>query len=289
MRDLTVALRENMIAERIATAAEQLFHYEFRSRSWFERSPVLQESFASASDPGFIRLVDTDGVIYIREITECGVAFPPWQDMLMVSGDTDLRTFLNIGRGCYDVLVPHIVSTGRKRILDFGVGCARTARHFYRLLSSVEMHGCDVDSAPIKFLDQSVPFIAPVVIGNDPPLPYPDDYFDVIYSISVFTHLNEASFHGTHALRIVDQKIEKVDPNSIDLNELHKLDDAFQAKGFIWVSQKTTSADVDRKKYGCTFTDETRLNLYLPEGLHCVSYTVGQIYNWQDVGVFEKR
>lgn len=305
MRDLFIPLRDDEIAERRSIARDNLNHYEYRTNSLYDRSSILKERFKNSTDPNFVRFVDTEAVIYNREITDAGVALPYWKDMLMVAGDTDLRVFLNVGRRCFDVLKLHIFASNFVRILDFGVGCARAARHFYRDLRFVELHGCDVDTRPIRYLTNSVPFIAPIAIGNDPPLPYPDAYFDIIYSVSVFTHLSENSFtgwmkeavrclkpggtaihtlHGSHALQLADDRLAK----AIDFSELRKLRDVFTSKGLIWVPQRSFSEDVDAAKYGCTFTDETQLDRYVPHNLQLVSYTKGQIDDWQDVAVFKR-
>jgi SAM-dependent methyltransferase len=306
VRDLTVPLTEAEIAARRSAAGDKLWHYIYRSKKWIERTPTLQSAYTGPDDLRFIRLVDTEGVIYIREITESGVALPRWEDMVMVGGETDLRLFLMIGHHCYETIKPYLPTGRPLRILDFGIGCARTARHFYRDLSDIEVHGCDVDKAPIAYLDRDVPFIAPTAIANDPPLPYPDSYFDVIYSISVFTHLRKSSFvnwmneiarclkpggraihtfHGSHALNIVEDRMSS---NSIDLDELRKRGSQFSSEGFVWVPQNTTSEDVDRAKYGCTFTDENRLSEIMPRSLRQLGYAKGVISGWQDIGVFEK-
>jgi SAM-dependent methyltransferase len=77
-----------------------------------------------------------------------------------------------------------------KRGLDFGCGAGRTLRHFLAEARVAEIYGCDIDEPSIAWLagNLSPPLH---VLRNDeaPPLPLDDDSFDLVWAISVFTHL----------------------------------------------------------------------------------------------------
>lgn len=76
------------------------------------------------------------------------------------------------------------------RILDWGVGCGRVALPIKRILAPrSELHGCDVDDLNVNFSRRSFPDLNVVQAPFFPPLPYPDNYFDFVFGISVFTHL----------------------------------------------------------------------------------------------------
>lgn len=79
--------------------------------------------------------------------------------------------------------------TGR-RVLDFGCGAGRTLRHFLDEARIAELYGCDIDASSIAWLDENLspPFHA---FRNDeaPPLPLEGDSFDLVWAISVFTHI----------------------------------------------------------------------------------------------------
>src|SRR5262249_45228098 len=152
----------------------------------YDRSPDLQKKFGDPSSKEFARYVDTEAILSIRELQEVGIPFPPWEEMLTVCGETDLTKFLACGYSCFDSVRPYLDLSGGKRVLDFGVGCARTMRFFFRESLGAECYGCDVDSKAIAYLEDSVPFINALVSGNKPPLPYGNEFFDYIYSISVF-------------------------------------------------------------------------------------------------------
>ena len=89
-------------------------------------------------------------------------------------------------------LLPRDWSFDGKRVLDFGCGAGRTLRHFVAEAASAQFHGCDIDESSIAWLEQhaSPPFNV-FVNGEVPPLAVPADSFDLVYAISVFTHLTD--------------------------------------------------------------------------------------------------
>ena len=79
-------------------------------------------------------------------------------------------------------------------VLDFGCGCGRTARHWRQL--GLDLHGCDYNPELVAWCRDNLPFMDAAVNGPEPPSPYPADTFDVVYAISVLTHLTESSQLG---------------------------------------------------------------------------------------------
>jgi SAM-dependent methyltransferase len=76
-------------------------------------------------------------------------------------------------------------------ILDFGCGSARVLPHVAALAPAAACTGCDVDPAAIAWAAAHHPGCAFVVSGAEPPLPFAGGAFDLVYSISVFSHLDE--------------------------------------------------------------------------------------------------
>jgi SAM-dependent methyltransferase len=101
-----------------------------------------------------------------------------------------------IGRASRDDLLaalPVGFSLEGRRILDFGCGAGRTLRHFIEAGSPGEFWGCDIDAASVAWLrDTLSPPLHPFVNGELPPLAQPDEMFDLIYCVSVFTHLSRS-------------------------------------------------------------------------------------------------
>jgi SAM-dependent methyltransferase len=79
-----------------------------------------------------------------------------------------------------------------KRVLDFGCGAGRVLRHFGAEAIDAEIHGCDIDGASVVWLDEhlSPPFHV-FLNGAEPPLDQPSSSYDLIWGISVFTHLTD--------------------------------------------------------------------------------------------------
>jgi SAM-dependent methyltransferase len=76
-------------------------------------------------------------------------------------------------------------------ILDFGCGCARVLRYL-TVPGGAHLHGVDVDAEAIAWCTANLPGTARFsTVGRRPPLPYPDVSLDVIFAVSVFTHLTE--------------------------------------------------------------------------------------------------
>jgi SAM-dependent methyltransferase len=79
-----------------------------------------------------------------------------------------------------------------KRILDFGCGAGRTLRHFVAETADSEVWGCDIDEPSIRWL--SAELCPPFHVfrnGQEPPLDQRSSSFDLIWGISVFTHLTD--------------------------------------------------------------------------------------------------
>ncbi len=72
-------------------------------------------------------------------------------------------------------------------ILDFGCGCGRVTRFLPR---GLDVTGLDIDGEAIGWCRQNLSSIAKFDVNNpEPPLDDSDETFDLIFCVSVFTHL----------------------------------------------------------------------------------------------------
>ena len=112
-----------------------------------------------------------------------------------------------------DVLGPRWDFAG-KRVLDFGCGAGRVLRHFVGEATRAQVHGCDIDAASIAWVAEALdPPIHGHVTGERPPLPFTDGSFDLIWTLSVFSHLTRSSVvvaaraaPGARAVRPADRE-----------------------------------------------------------------------------------
>lgn len=79
---------------------------------------------------------------------------------------------------------------GGLTILDFGCGVGRQLLHFTRIYPSNQYHACDIDDTSVAFIAKNYPQVKSHINRFTPPLNFPDCHFDLIYSVSIFSHLN---------------------------------------------------------------------------------------------------
>lgn len=123
-----------------------------------------------------------------------GLPLPPLRLVRAATGTSSLEWMLDGGRRAADSITAVLEHNGVairrvRRILDFGCGCGRVVRCWRDL--SGEVHGCDYNAAAIRWCRRHFPFATFAVNGLAPPLPYADERFDLVYALSVFTHLPE--------------------------------------------------------------------------------------------------
>ena len=91
-------------------------------------------------------------------------------------------------------LLPPEWSFKGKRVLDFGCGAGRTLRHFLSEAEQGELWGSDIDGPSIDWLQRELcPPLRATQNAETPPLELEYGTFDLIWSLSVFTHLTDAS------------------------------------------------------------------------------------------------
>ncbi|HET8862789.1 MAG TPA: class I SAM-dependent methyltransferase [Solirubrobacterales bacterium] len=75
-------------------------------------------------------------------------------------------------------------------ILDFGCGCGRVVRHWADL-DRPRVHGCDYNPELVDWCAANLSFVEAARNDLAPPAPYAGGSFDLIYALSVFSHLGE--------------------------------------------------------------------------------------------------
>jgi SAM-dependent methyltransferase len=127
------------------------------------------------------------------EFADGGLPVPPkglWQrwgltlDSYLEGGRRDVETMLET------VAVASGVDDRIERILDFGCAEGRMLRHLHD--SKRELWGVDINAERVAWGQQHLsPPLRFATTSTAPHLPFSDGYFDLIYAVSVFTHIGE--------------------------------------------------------------------------------------------------
>jgi SAM-dependent methyltransferase len=118
-----------------------------------------------------------------------GMPLPPRRLMVRVAGTADAEWFLRGGRAGYDAIAAHVDMQQTRDVLDFGCGCGRVTRYFRD--HAGEVAGSDVSGDAVAWCRHNLPFARFETNGLAPPLAFADERFDLVYALSVFTHLTE--------------------------------------------------------------------------------------------------
>lgn len=157
----------------------------------FQRLPLPVKSALKAAE----RPVDPLVTAAWRRRTGDQSPIPPMRLRARIGAGADIDFFLRSGRSVTRALTAGLADAGRPidgfaDVLDFGAGCGRVTRHVADALAPAsQLWACDVDGAAIRWARSHHPAIVWEQTAFVPPLPFADGAFDLVYSISIFTHL----------------------------------------------------------------------------------------------------
>ncbi len=118
-----------------------------------------------------------------------GLPVPPPELIVRVAGTPDAAWFLEGGRLGYESVRAGVPLEEVGSVLDFGCGCGRVTR-YWRAFPG-EVAGTDLSEEAVAWCRANLPFARFEVNGLEPPLAFPSASFDLVYGLSVFTHLAE--------------------------------------------------------------------------------------------------
>jgi SAM-dependent methyltransferase len=101
------------------------------------------------------------------------------------TGRSDMETMLGILEGVGES--PQTLT----RVLDFGCAAGRMLRFYPRIPGRSELWGVDISAKHITWCQQNLsPPLLFATATTSPHLPFEDNYFDLVYCGSVFTHIS---------------------------------------------------------------------------------------------------
>jgi SAM-dependent methyltransferase len=181
-------------------------------------------------------------------------------------------------------------------ILDFGSGCGRVIQNLAVRPGQRTMYATDIDPDLVKWGKNNLNEIRWSNNGHQPPLPFSDGAFDLIYGISVFTHLDEdfqrkwlselqrvagpgatliLTVHGKHAAGTLDRSYQ----------------DEIRERGFLFITGPTGKFKLDELPdfYQATFHTKEYIYKEWSTYFDMVDYVERGINNHQDAVLLRKR
>ncbi len=127
--------------------------------------------------------------------------YPPFElanrVLALPEGDEGFLVYEQQGRETRErllELLPEGISLEGARLLDFGCGAGRTIRQFAAEAESGEVWGVDIDGRSVDWINENLnPPLQAKKCGVDPPLDFETGSFDLIWAVSVLTHLSSNS------------------------------------------------------------------------------------------------
>jgi SAM-dependent methyltransferase len=117
---------------------------------------------------------------------------PPPHLVYLTFGSTSYEDYYVTGRERAD----WVTALGEKanppnlrRICEWGCGTGKTVRHLVTGDPQLRVYGTDYDPRVIRWCAANIPNAMFTRNQLDPPLPFDDDFLDILYSFSVYTHL----------------------------------------------------------------------------------------------------
>jgi glycosyltransferase involved in cell wall biosynthesis/SAM-dependent methyltransferase len=251
-----------------------------------------------------------EGIKENPSLREFVAPFPPAELMYAVSGLTDELDFAAHGVHIYKALLraSPVPWKDLPITLDFGCGCGRVARLFKD--HEVELHGVDIDGRHIEWIRSNLPYMKAVAKEPNDPLPYPDNAFDAIYSVSVLSHVDEEyhnvllselarvskpgallflTVHGERAFeRTVNEK-DIMDMLNVDELLFQRAAEKFKKDERAFILQRETPLATDEYRYGITFIPASYIRRHWDTWFEVIEIRDGAIHDFQDVVVLRTK
>jgi SAM-dependent methyltransferase len=181
---------------------------------------------------------------------------PPPLLRFRVHGALDLHSFLSVGSSCANDIKRLLLNTvgedlpAFSHVLDFGCGCGRVLRHFHNLSTSCRFYGTDIDEQAIDWCSRHLEFARFKVNSALPTTSFEDATFDLVYAISVFTHLDEEyQIAWLRELKRISKPggllLLTVHGKSFLPNESHNSETDLDETGFLYLVHQTGKLKLD--------------------------------------------
>ena len=83
-----------------------------------------------------------------------------------------------------------------RNICDWGCGCGRLIQAVHKVNPNLDLTGIDIDRDNIDWCQRNLPYAQFCDVPLFPPTAFADGQFDLLFGISVFTHLTRRAFEA---------------------------------------------------------------------------------------------
>lgn len=262
-------------------------------------------------------IIDPISIFFYRQRSGWNKPIPPFE-LRRITAKRSVTDYVQSGKRIADSLIKGLEVAGKdiseiQSILDFGCGAGRQIQYFYDY-KTAKVFGCDPNADHINWLSANYPHGVFRVSQFTPPLPFEDSTFDLIYSVSVFTHLSEqAQFAwlgelkrvlrpnqiallttlGEHTARRIDaEKLVRRDPSEPD-----SFSEALSHQKFLFyvpesyraVNKKINpNSNSEEEMYGVTWHSENYIREEWGRYFEVLEVIPGVIDGLQDLVVLRK-
>jgi len=279
---------------------------------FYDQNPELTLHFPEADSWPFWRWVNVDACALYDEVRKHFPPVPPEERRSVVSSG-GLNGFLEGGFQAMKVVVRSLEARGvdfkdLRRVLDFGCGCGRTLRLLQRYAATTELHGCDIDKDAIAWTQANLPWVQTYVSTPTPPIRYRDATFDLVYSISIFSHLTEPGHlawiaelrrvvasnghvilttHGPSAIKRIRGDAVACSNVGLTTNAVEVAEQQLSKTGYAFCHQPGVAHD--ESQYGMTFLTREYAERHWSKWFTIADYQDAGVDNWQDAFVLKPR
>lgn len=162
---------------------------------FFWKSDFLIESKLLVEENSFILKIIASKfpVLFWSELPLNRLIVPEIENIKRVSGQSSNKvTYKNSGRTEYlrykTLISKYSPQITQGHLLDWGVGCGRVAQHFIHE-NKFLVTGIDIDSVNIDWCNRNIFNMNTLLVNLYPPVQLESNYFDIIISSSVLSHL----------------------------------------------------------------------------------------------------
>jgi SAM-dependent methyltransferase len=211
---------------------------DIRVLGWIlrERTSEWINSIGVLCDEGLSSLVPPIPPLELRQIVAA-----PEPEIFLWTGYIDTKRIMELYNEHAGIPDP--------KILDFGCGCGRMVRFLN------QASACDINPDLVSWCQRNLPKIDTRPNNSRPPLPFSDKFFDLVYCMSLFTHLPEKlaqiwlheihrvlkpnglaiiTTHGIPALNIIKTSSQHQEMFGISSEEVEKILQGFEEDPFVF-------------------------------------------------------